>query len=98
MTRFLQIALATALAMLLGPGTATAQRIYLGSEYTTCSTPFKPASGVTSHAGKYWDVTWKTTFGQFAHAVYVGSPNPVISTDGKSKWSTPTADVDCLID
>jgi hypothetical protein len=46
---------------------------------------------VTSHAGETWTVTWFINFPQYGPVDYYGMPNPVISWDGKKKWSNPSA-------
>jgi len=76
---------------------AVGQRIYLRSERTICSTPFRPVGGYTFHAGGKWSVTWNTQRGQFGNAVYLGYPNPVKSADGQKIWDNPTAWVECWI-
>jgi hypothetical protein len=75
-----------------------AQRVYAYSEPTVCTTFFKPIAGVTFHAGGEFGVTWHINFPQFGPVDYYGQPNPVISIDGKKKWTDPTANVTCFID
>jgi hypothetical protein len=77
---------------------ADAQRVYLRSDPTVCSTPFRPISGYTFHAGGQWAVTWNAPPGQFGSAVYAGYPNPVISVDAAKRWDNPIAFVSCWID
>lgn len=77
---------------------ALGQRVFLYSEPTICSTPFRPISGYTFHAGGQWSVTWNTMRGQFGSAAYAGYPNPVKSVDGQKIWENPTAYVECWVD
>lgn len=85
--------------LLVGPAVAaSAQRVYAYSEPTVCTTFFKPIGGVTFHAGGAFDVSWYIDLPQFGPVTYHGLPNPVISTDGRKKWTNPTATVTCFID
>lgn len=77
-------------------GPAEAQ--FLHSDPTVCSTPFKPVSGITFHAGSQWALTWHAPPGQFGSAVFAGYPNPVISVGGNKRWDNPIAFVSCWID
>jgi hypothetical protein len=85
-------------AAVCGAGRVAAQRVYLYSEPTVCSTPFTPVSGITFHAGARWRLTWNTDPGQFGSAQYSGTPNPARSEDGTKRWSNPAAFVECWID
>ena len=77
---------------------SSAQRVYVYSEPTVCTTFFKPIEGVTHHAGGEFEVSWHINFPQFGPVDYYGRPNPVISTDRTKKWTEPTANVTCYID
>jgi hypothetical protein len=59
---------------------------------------FQTGGGVTFHAGGAVNVTWHINFSQYAPVDYYGQPDPVISTDGAKKWTSPTANVTCFID
>jgi hypothetical protein len=72
-----------------------AQVIRGHTEYTVCPTPFRPISGITSHAGKLWYVTYHTFPYQVGFAQYSALPSPAVSDDGKATWTDPGAYVEC---
>jgi hypothetical protein len=95
------VRLVAPLVGLLGAATATpgsAQRVFAYSEPTTCTSFFKPVGGLTFHAGETFNVAWYINFPQFGPVDYYGQPDPVISTDGTKRWTTPTANVTCFLD
>lgn len=87
-----------AVALLICPAHAWAQRVFLYSEPTVCSPSFKPYSGITYHAGGGFAITWYILSPAYGPVTYFGQPDPAISEDGTKKWTRPSANVTCYID